>query len=327
MRLKSATVVAIVLATFAICAKGEPACTNVLKPFSSCGGLGSGCRGSQCRDGPWADVCCPSGQQCNRKTQWHFKCEDAPLDCPAYTGTPCAKLVPTYGTCGGLASGCQGCQCKDGLWDGYCCAPGAVCNRKTPFYHKCEPGANTPVGSAPASLDPINLDLITSHIKPPGTVPKPEPAAKDPVEPATNTLPAKPAPQKPEKPAALPDAAAGACVGAPVPLYATCGGKGSGCEGAECRDGPWPGKCCVGVCVRKTPWYWKCEEAPKAPCAPYSGPACGIQVLDEWAPCGGKGSGCEGCTCQDAPWAGICCPKGQKCMRKTEWHWKCEAAK
>jgi hypothetical protein len=29
---------------------------------------------------------------------------------------------------------------------------------------------------------------------------------------------------------------------------------GSDCAGEECRDAPWPGKCCSGVCLRKTQW-------------------------------------------------------------------------
>jgi hypothetical protein len=52
------------------------------------------------------------------------RCEDIPLNCKPYTGPACAKVVPTYGTCGGLGSDCVGCQCKDGPWDGYCCETG-----------------------------------------------------------------------------------------------------------------------------------------------------------------------------------------------------------
>lgn len=52
------------------------------------------------------------------------RCEDIPLNCKPYDGPACAKVVPTYGACGGLGSDCVGCQCKDGPWDGYCCEKG-----------------------------------------------------------------------------------------------------------------------------------------------------------------------------------------------------------
>jgi hypothetical protein len=162
---------------------------------------------------------------------------------------------------------------------------------------QCEPGPDTPVVAAPASLDPRpaanaapppKADALP--LKPVSEVPpsktnalptkmavvpvkalpeSPKPSPKPVVTPV-KAVPESPKPAAtPAKPAVLPvkpaatavpankTAAAttgAACVGTPVPLYAACGGKGTGCKAGECKDAPWAGKCCVGVCRRKTEW-------------------------------------------------------------------------
>eukprot|EP00877_Chromochloris_zofingiensis_P001325 jgi/Chrzof1/11193/Cz05g27170.t1 len=130
----------IVLGAFlGYCSAAPANCTKLVTAYGTCGGLASGCVGSQCRDGVWEGHCCPEGFACNRFDKWYYKCEKIPLNCTKYKGPTCNTTVPAYGACGGNASNCKGCQCKDAPWDGYCCQPGHQCNRKKPEYWKCEP--------------------------------------------------------------------------------------------------------------------------------------------------------------------------------------------
>lgn len=120
------------------CCLSGPTCNTTVPAYGACGGNASNCKGCQCKDAPWDGYCCQPGHQCNRKKPEYWKCEPAVLQCKPYTGPKCYLTVTAYATCGGLASGCSSCQCKDAPWDGYCCPAGFSCNKQNPLFWKCE---------------------------------------------------------------------------------------------------------------------------------------------------------------------------------------------
>jgi hypothetical protein len=110
-------------------------------PFGICGGASwfGDCLGRKCRDAPWPGHCCSQGFECVRKSGQLWSCEP-PTVCPPSSSSSnvCEWEVSRGGVCGGLSSGCEGCQCRDGHWPGLCCAEGLTCKRRSRWAWVCE---------------------------------------------------------------------------------------------------------------------------------------------------------------------------------------------
>jgi hypothetical protein len=123
--------------------KQPASCSVAVVPFGVCGGasLFGECLGRKCRDAPWPGHCCKQGFECTRKPNQLWSCEP-PAKCPPSSssseGTVCEWEVLSGGVCGGLGNGCEGCQCRDGQWPGFCCAEGLVCARRSRWAWTCE---------------------------------------------------------------------------------------------------------------------------------------------------------------------------------------------
>jgi hypothetical protein len=119
-------------------------CRVAVVPFGVCGGasLFGDCLGRKCRDAPWPGHCCKQGFECSRQSRQLWSCTP-PAACPpsrssSAAGGVCEWEVLRGGVCGGLGSGCEACQCRDGQWPGFCCGEGLVCSRRSRWAWTCE---------------------------------------------------------------------------------------------------------------------------------------------------------------------------------------------